>query len=42
MAVRDGVELDGSECLIIESATGADHPEAEFVLVEPDGTETAC
>jgi hypothetical protein len=42
LAVRDGKELDGSECLIIDSATGADHPEAKWVLVEADGTETAC
>ncbi len=42
LKVRDGVELAGSECVIIDAATGADYPDAKFVLVEPDGTETAC
>lgn len=42
LMVRDGVPLDGSECLIIESATGVDHPDATWVLVERDGTETPC
>ncbi len=42
LKVRKGITLAGSECVIIESATGNDHPDASFVLVESDGKETKC
>lgn len=42
LKVRDGAELSGSECIIVTAATEVDHPDTTFVLVEPDGTETAC
>lgn len=42
LKVRKGVTLGGAECTIIGAATGADHPDARFVLVESDGTETTC
>ncbi len=42
LKVRKGVTLGGAECTIIGAATGADHPDAKFVLVESDGTETTC
>ena len=42
LQVRKGVTLGGAECTIIGAATGADHPDATFVLVEPDGAETTC
>ncbi|GAA3537122.1 hypothetical protein [Nocardioides daeguensis] len=41
LLVHDGVELAGSECLIIDAATSADHPDAFFVIVT-DGEEIAC
>ena len=42
LKVRDGVTLSGSECTIIQAATSTDYPDATFVLVESDGTETTC
>lgn len=42
LSVREGVDLSGSECVIINAATEVDHPNAKWVLVEADGTETAC
>lgn len=42
ITVRDGVTLSGSECIIINGATDADHPDVAFILVESDGTETTC
>ena len=42
LSVIKGVALNGSECTIIEAATASDHPDATFVLVESDGTETPC
>lgn len=42
LLVRDGATLSGSECVIVSAATQADHPEASFVVVAPDGTETPC
>lgn len=42
LIVRDGATLSGSECVIVSAATNADHPDATFVVVAPDGTETSC
>lgn len=39
--VRDGVEVAGSECVIITAALGTDHPDATFIVVA-DGEETVC
>lgn len=42
ITVRDGVTLNGSECMIVNAATEVDYPDATFVLVTPDGEETTC
>lgn len=39
--IKSGITLAGSECVIIDSATQGDHPDATFILVN-GGEEITC